>query len=286
MRKMLSITKIISALLTIAVIGTVGNSVQNSPIQPIRLQGFSRDMDWIGEDKLLQVGFAILPLDKETALLFGSLGNGAATLGSLMLRSEDGGRNWTEVMSPVRGSGIWEVVYTKSGLLWALVVWQTESPAEVRLYKSEDKGKTWRRVSKLRKRYYDGVPENLRFADDKHGLIEMYYGDNAGPEHAGVWTMETKDGGRSWHETGRMTLAEYEERQKKQEEGKDSSDVVRGRDGSEWSLVWELGLTGNEPERIHIRRRLPGEESWSTMRSIGRDFDVFGMEIIERQVKE
>src|SRR5437762_4932006 len=177
MRKMLSITKIISALLTIAVMATVGNSVQNRPIQPIRLQRFSRDMDWMREEKLLQVRFAILPLDKETALLFGSLGNGAATLGSLMLRSEDGGRNWTEVMSPVCGSGIWEVVYTESGLLWALVVWQTESPAEVRLYKSKDKGKTWRRVSKLRKRYYDGVPGNLRF-DDKHGLIEMYYDDN------------------------------------------------------------------------------------------------------------
>jgi sortilin (neurotensin receptor 3) len=281
-----SIIKIISALLTVAVTAPVGNCLQDTPRQPIRLQKFSRDLNWLREEKLLQVGFGILPLDKETVLLFGSLGNGAATFGSLMLRSEDGGRNWTEVMAPVRGSGIWEVVYTETGLLWALVVWQNESPAEVRLYKSEDKGKTWRRVAKLHKRYYDGAPENLRFADDKHGLIEMYYGDHAGPEHEGVWTMETKDGGRTWHETGRMTLAECEVRQKKEQASKDSSDVVRGRDGSDWRLVWELGLTGNEPEQIHIRRRLPGEESWNTMCGIARDFDVLGMEIIERQVKK
>jgi hypothetical protein len=275
---MLRMTRTISALLSIAVMATVGNSLQNRPVQPIRLQKFSRDLDWIREEQFLQVGFSILPLDKETALLFGSLGNGAATFGSLMLRSEDGGRNWTEVMSPVRGSGIWEVVYTESGLLWALVVWQTESPGEVRLYKSEDKGKTWRRVSKLRKRYYDGVPENLRFADDKHGLIEMYYGEHAGPEHEGVWTMETRNGGRSWHQTVRITLAEHEERQKREEESNESTDVVRCRDGSEWRLVWEPEQFGDEPEQINIWRRLAGEESWRTMRTIARDFDVVGME--------
>ena len=193
-------------------------------------------------------------------------------------------------MAPVRGSGIWEVTCTESGLLWALVVWETESPAAVKLYKSEDNGKTWRQVSKLRKRYYDGMPENLRFTDDKHGLIEMYYGDQAGPKHEGVWTMETTDGGRTWRETGRISLADYEERQKKEEESKDSSsDVVRGRDGSEWKLVWEGGLIEGklvEPEQIDICRRLPGETSWSTMRTIARDFDVTGMEIIERQVKK
>ena len=194
---MLKTTRTISALLSIAVMAKGVSSLQNRPVQPIRLKKFSRDLDWIREEKLLQVGFDILPLDKETALLFGSLGNGAATFGSLMLRSGDGGRNWTEVMSPVRGSSIWEVAYTESGLVWALVVWQTESPAEVRLYRSEDRGKTWRQVSKVPKRYYDGVPENLRFIDDKHGLIEMYYGDQAGPKLEGLWTMETKDGGRT-----------------------------------------------------------------------------------------
>ena len=284
--KMIAITRLISAFLTVAVMATVSTSIQNRPVEPVRLQRFVRDLEWIREEKFLQVGFDILPLDKETALLFGSLGNGAATFGSVMLRSEDGGRNWTEVMSPVPGSGIWEVVYTESGLLWALVVWQTESPAEAKLYKSEDKGKTWRRVCTLRKRYHDGEPENLRFVDDRHGLLEMYYGDQAGPKHEGVWTLETKDGGRTWRETGRITLAEYQDRQKREEERKAHSDVVRGRDGSEWTLVSVPGQFGDEPEQVHIRRRLPGEDSWSTMRSIARDFDVLGMEIIERQLRK
>ena len=189
---MRTVIKLISSLLTVAFIATVGNALQDSPILPIRLQNFSRDLDWLREEELLQIGFDVFPLDKETALLYGSLGNGAGTFGSLMLRSEDGGRNWTEVMRPVRGSGIWEVTCTESGLLWALVVWQTESPAEVRLYRSEDRGKTWRQVSKVPKRYYDGMPENLRFTDDKHGLIEMYYGDQAGPKHeeCGLWRLQ------------------------------------------------------------------------------------------------
>ena len=85
-------------------------------------------------------------------------------------------------------------------------------------------------------------------------------------------------------------MADYEERQKKEEASKESSsDVVRGRDGSEWKLVWEGGLIEGkpvEPEHIDVCRRLPEEISWSTMRTLARDFDVSGVEIVERQVKK
>jgi hypothetical protein len=130
----------------------------------------------------------------------------------------------------------------------------------------------------------DSQPRSLTFADSKRGRIEMYYGEDAGPEHEGVWTMETKDGGRTWRETGRLTLAEFEERLRKEEESKDPlSGAVRGRDGSEWRLVEESARTG--AEQIQIYRRLPGETSWSAMRLIAKDFEVSGGEIIERQVK-
>jgi len=282
---MITVTRTISVLLAIAVMATVGNSLQNGPPQPMRLQKFSRDLEWLREEKLIEVSFDILPLDKQNALLYGSLRDLGGTVGSLMLRSEDGGRNWAEVMAPVRGSGVWELAYTASGMLWALVVWQQESPADARLYKSEDKGKTWRWVTKLKKRYHDGWPENLRFFDDKHGLLEMYYGDQAGPENEGLWTLETNNGGRSWHEIRRITLAEYEEREKKEEERRDSSNIVRARDGSEWTLV-PVGLEGDEPEQLQIRRRLPGEASWTTMRSMAYDFEVSGNELIERRLKQ
>jgi len=79
-------------------------------------------------------------------------------------------------------------------------------------------------------------------------------------------------------------LAEFEERLRKEEERKGSlSDTVRGRDGSEWRLVEEIERIG--AEQIHIYRRLPGETSWSAMRSISKGFEVSGGEIIERQVK-
>jgi len=283
---MTTFTKIISSFLTIALMATVGAALQDSRPQPIRLQKFSKEtVDWLAQEKeSTQIGVGILPLDRETALLFGSLYTSAAPVGALMLRSEDGGRSWTQVMAPIHGSSVWEVVYTDSGLLWALVVWSVESPGEVTLYKSEDKGRTWRRMAKVPKRYHSGQPRNLTFADSKRGLIEMYYGEDADPEHEGVWTMETKDGGRTWRETGRITLAEFEERLRKEEESKGSlSDVVRGRDGSEWRLVEEIERIG--AEQIHIYRRLPGETSWSAMRSISKGFEVSGGEIIERQVK-
>src|SRR5262245_5946071 len=283
---MTTFTKIISSFLTIALMATVGAALQDSRPQPIRLQKFSKEtVDWLAEEKeSVQIGVGILPLDKETALLFGSLHTSAAPVGALMLRSEDGGRSWTQVMAPIDGSSVWEVVYTDGGLLWALVVWMTESPGEVTLYKSENKGRTWRRIAEAPKRYYDGQPLSLTFADRKRGLIEMYYGDDAGPEHEGVWTMETKNGGRTWRETGRITLAEFEERLRKEEERKGSlSDTVRGRDGSEWRLVDEIERIG--AGQIHIYRRLPGETSWSAMRSISMRFEVSGGEIIERQVK-
>ena len=129
----------------------------------------------------------------------------------------------------------------------------------------------------------------INFADDKHGAIEMYYGDQTGRKHEGLWTMETHDGGRTWLNTARITLAEYEERQKQQEESNDSSSVVRAPSGSEWKIVVKDGqIEGEhvEPERLDICRRLGGELSWSTMRTIARDFEVSGMEITERQVKK
>jgi hypothetical protein len=283
---MSTVKKIISSLLIGALMATVGNAFQHSQTERIRFRKFSKEtLDWLTKEKeVLRIGLGILPLDRDTVLLFGSLHTFAAPVGTLMLRSEDGGRSWTEVMAPIPGSSIWEVVHTGGGLLWALVVWTTESPGEVTLYKSEDRGKTWKRVAGVPKRYYNGQPDNLTFADDKHGLVEMYYGEDAGAEHEGVWTMETRDGGRTWREKERVTLADLERRRQKAKESEDSSSgAVSGRDGSEWRIVEEGERM--EDERVHIRRRLPGEVSWSTIRTIARYFEVSGGEVIERQVK-
>jgi hypothetical protein len=198
-------------------------------------------------------GYGIYPLNKDTVLLFGELRTPAASIRSLLLRSDDGGKSWREVMSPVYGSEVIEVFFHDAHVGWALVAWTTEGPGDLALYRSKDGGKSWRKISDIPKRHFSGWPISMRFSDGKNGMIKLLYDGSGDPRTDGLVTLNTKNGGRSWHETSHLALDEYERgnEERKEAEGR----MVVGQDSSQWQL---LGADGE----VRILRRLHSDETW------------------------
>jgi len=213
---------------------------------------------WLKADEGMRlVPSSIYALNKNIVFLFGSLGTPVASVRSFLLRSENGGKNWKEVMQPVHGSDVIKVLFVNKRTGWALVAWTTEAPDKLTLYGSKDSGKSWRKLSDIPKRHYLGWPTNVKFFDEENGQVEMLY-DGTTPCD-GFVVLNTSDGGLTWQEVRSLSLDEY--KQKYETEGetqKQSADCVSGQDGSLWQLQKEYKL-------IAIRRRLPTEDNWRLM---------------------
>lgn len=205
----------------------------------------------------------IYGLDKDTAFLPGSLKAPALSIRSLLLRSEDGGRNWREVMTPVTGSDVIRLFFLSKQTGWALLGQTSEGPGQLYLYKTKDSGKSWRKVSRIPKRHYTGWPKGFGFIDERNGRIEMLY-DGAAPTD-GFAVMSTSDGGISWQETRSLSLDEYREKYEKDSQ-EPSTDYVTARDGTQWKLQEQP----NGQVSI-LRRRRPGGK-WSIASTLPSHF--------------
>lgn len=64
-------------------------------------EGFVEGTEWLaGKDVLCWLRLQLYALDENTAFLYGSVNEPAFDIRSMLLRSEDGGMHWTEVMQP------------------------------------------------------------------------------------------------------------------------------------------------------------------------------------------
>lgn len=203
----------------------------------------------------------ILAMDGDVAFLFGSLGAPAGDLGSVLMRTGDGGSSWSEVMRPVSGSVVQDVKFADDGRGWALVRWTVEGPGEVILYRTTDAGRTWEKLSDVPKSRWNGYPSGMSFSDASNGQVDMIY--EGGPRSADrVAFLTTHDGGLTWKETRSVPLDVYH-----QEHSRDAHQSA-GRDGSLWKL--ESG-DGNASQAV-VSRRPTKESGWSVVSVIPRDF--------------
>jgi hypothetical protein len=200
--------------------------------------------------------YGIYPLNKDTAFLFGELRTPAASIRSFILRSGDAGKTLSEVMSPVYGSEVIQMFFHDAYLGWALVGWTTEGPGDLTLYRSQDGGKSWRKISDIPKRHYSGWPVSMTFSDGRNGVIKILYDGSHDPRTDGLVTLRTKNGGRRWHETSHLSLEQYERENKGRQESEDR--IVRGRDSSQWQLL-------AADDEVRILRRLHADETWSLL---------------------
>ncbi len=134
-------------------------------------------------------------LDKDRVYLFGGLSTRPGTFRSVLLRSDDGGLHWAEVMPPVIGSDIQQITLVGQNQGWALVLWTVEGPGPVLLYHTADAGLTWTPLVEIPKKMALGYPYRMVFSDEMHGQIDM-------KEWEQLVILTTSDGGRTWRETG------------------------------------------------------------------------------------
>jgi hypothetical protein len=200
--------------------------------------------------------YGIYPLNRDIVFLFGEFRTAAASIRSLLLRSGDGGKTWSEVMSPVYGSAVIELFFHNAHLGWALVAWTTEGTGDLTLYSSNDGGRSWRKISDITKRQFSGWPVSMTFSDGRNGTLKVLYDGSGDPRTDGLITLTTKNGGRSWHEISHLSLDEYERRLKRREASDER--MVTGQDGSQWQLV-------SADEEVRILRRLHADEKWKLL---------------------
>ncbi len=89
---------------------------------------------------------SIASWDGEMVLLGGSYRTPAHAYRSLLLRSLDGGKSWSEIEEWMTGCHVGEIYFFDAMRAWFITAWSVEgTQAPYYIFRSADKGKTWRR---------------------------------------------------------------------------------------------------------------------------------------------
>ncbi len=141
----------------------------------------------------------ICGVNENLAFLFGNmlgLDGEPQPMQSTLLRSDDGGMHWNEVMSPLNDSTIYRFTMLASGKGWALIGNLSDKPYKYSLYQTIGYGLTWKQISNipLSSTEYPIVLQMI-FSDELHGQIDMLYGETI---RKYLETLTTNDGGESW----------------------------------------------------------------------------------------
>lgn len=222
----------------------------------------------------------VTALDKNSVFVWGTLGSSTH---SVMLRSQDGGQHWQEVMLPEFSSSVVGVAFwEKEG--WALVARTVEGIGELHVYHSPDAGLTWTKLSVIPNDR--GRPDGMKFFGSQNGQIKIVH-FIANPYTDRLAILTTSDGGITWRETksapvyrewkgpgykAEVIIDVFDRAQTKAifsrlagwDEGGDgfcykSCETV-GQDSSMWKLHTE--------ELFIVTRRLPAANTWNVMSTI------------------
>ncbi len=236
--------------------------------------------DLLGEPSngvTLNVG--IFAFNKDIAFLFGDVFEAGGVQQSTLLRSNDGGKHWLEVMHPQKGSSVLEFQMLKTGEGWALVMWVVEGPGAPILFHTTDFGKNWIQLSQVPKPEWYAYPANMVFFDNNNGQMVMSV---YGGLHDRLAYMTTYDGGLSWQETGSYTPPfDSPEIQYFALVALYKADLQHIQSTSlDYSSKWNLEVSD---ESIIINRQLNESYSWSeweTMNTLPKQFDYRDGQII------
>jgi hypothetical protein len=151
----------------------------------------------------------ISALNHNVAFLYG-----LSDVGSILLRTRDGGKRWQEVMPSDPESRVVYVAFANESNGWALVErYWGEAGGPITLFQTIDGGLTWKELTvlPLNSRYWSLT--NVQFFNPEKGQIDIY---NYDAELSGncdkcLLTYKTIDGGRTWTETKRLLFRNADE---------------------------------------------------------------------------
>ncbi len=211
----------------------------------------------------------ICSLDKNVAFLYG-----LSSVGSVLLRTEDGGLQWQEVMQSDPRSQVRWVGFADAKTGWALVEdYWGEAGGPIALYLTTDTGKTWKPLSIVPTitRYWSFV--NIQLFDAQKGQIDLLDGQDSEALSEYVFTWTTVDGGRTWQETNRRYVSQDAIKDMQLPHKLDRS---AGKDGSQWEYD-----DRSDPEKIIVKRRLSANQPLTSV-AIQKYWDYKNKRIVPR----
>jgi hypothetical protein len=137
----------------------------------------------------------IYAINKDIAFIFGGLSVPGGTIGSLLLRSTDGGIHWKEALNPINYNDITHVVFIGNGEGWAISTWTPEGDAGTRLWHTTDFGETWQE-----NKGHPPTTIGIRVFDGKHMQVQsLNWWANPNTDRYMIW--DSYDGGTTWAES-------------------------------------------------------------------------------------
>jgi hypothetical protein len=229
---------------------------------------------WL-EEQAMESGVELFPwgiyaLNKDIVFLFGSLQVPARSIRSVLLRSNDEGKHWREVMQPETGSDVTELIFVEGGYGWALVLWTVEGAGPACLYHTTDHGASWQKLSDIP--FFGGhsATFDMQFFDKQHGQVRVEILDG----EAGCCLLDSTDGGLTWEETSGCQSAD------ECDFGWRNHITVWAQDASQWQLKVQSFDVPRELRQIKISRRLPSEEMWALVSSIPVHFEYSNGQLV------
>jgi hypothetical protein len=158
------------------------------------------DLDQPNADEVWMNYPKIYALDSNILFLYGSItGSNGSALRSMLLRSEDGGLHWQEVLKPIYANSVLFISFIENGEGWAMTAWTMEGVTQPILYHSTDYGETWLEVSATQMWIWPGGPSRMQFLSSLYGEMDIVY-INTAPGKDRIAKLATSDGGQTWNE--------------------------------------------------------------------------------------
>ena len=137
----------------------------------------------------------IYAINKDMAFIFGGFNVPGGTIGSLLLRSTDGGVHWKEALNPIDYHAITHVVFIDNGEGWAISTWQMEGELETRLWHTTNYGETWQES-----KGHPPTSIGIRVFDSQHLQVKsLNWWANPNTDRYMIW--DSYDSGATWTES-------------------------------------------------------------------------------------
>jgi Uncharacterized protein related to plant photosystem II stability/assembly factor len=148
----------------------------------------------------LDLVVGVFAASKNIVFLFGSMmarDGEFQPMQSTLLRSDDGGAHWKEVMSPISNATVREFTMLESGIGWALVFNHIPPSYKYTLFQTTDYGINWQEVAiiPLSSKEFP-LALQMIFVDELHGQIDLLY------QYSYLEFLTTNDGGTNWKQSG------------------------------------------------------------------------------------
>lgn len=213
----------------------------------------------------LKVG--IFAINKDVAFLFGKLDTQ-----STLLKSNDGGEHWVEVMKPVAGSSVIDFQMLETGEGWALILFFMQRPGNIYLFHTSDFGNTWKQIYENSNLLGDNAPANMFFIDSTQGQMLMYTSNSSSNR---LDFLTTTDGGINWKESGSYSPP-FDDSKTRYESAKELYYENLKDFSQSWGLDyvshWKIETINKD---IIISRQLANNNSWSNWEIINTIPEVY-----------